>query len=234
MRVFETKRTRLVNAIKKLEGLVGYWKMDEISGNAVSSAPSSLGGLPGTTNGAMAQGNTGQRGRSFLFDSINDQVDFGNIVTSASKLTIIFFWYPTENSGTDQETIIGYGNSRWYFIYGDSTTKMRFSIKSTTEKNTGNTTFTPSLNTWYMIVGAYDPAGGTNNLVIRIYRNGLQEEKAATKTGTIDASATSLRMGQDTLRSSFIGGRAQHVAVLDNVFLTEKQTSRIAHIAGFA
>lgn len=232
--LYPIRSKRLYNYITRLPNLKAYYPMWEQDGNVCHNyAPETRGTLNGTITGATV-GQSGQIGKAYSFDSDDDQLNFGNILTDSSKISVIFFWYPTENSSENQETIVGYGNNRWFFIYGSTTTKMRFAIKSTSEKSTGNTTFTPSLNTWYMIVGAYDPNGGTNNLVIRIYRDGLQEEKAATHTGTIDATAASLRMGQDSLRNFFIGGRAQHLAIFHDVFLTETQSRKIAQIAGLA
>lgn len=157
-----------------------------------------------------------------------DKIGFGNILLSQTVVTAGFWLYPTATSSGNQETIFGYGNTRWFFIYGANTTKLRFSIKSGgVEKSTGNTTNNLTLNAWNYVIATYDPNAGTNNITIRIYDNSstLIESKSATVTGGIDSTSQPIEFGHDPARGFYIRGIVQLIQVWDRILTVTEQNN---------
>jgi hypothetical protein len=217
--------------IKSLSGLLAYWPLNELSGNALNQAPASFGTLPGTVTGAT-QGVEGQVGRAYDFDG-NDKVAFGNNLLSNTVVSVFFIFRPQANSTSNQETIFGYGNTRWFFIYGNTTTNFRFAVRAPTEKATLNTSFTPTINSWYAVLGTYDPDSGSNNLTLRVYGEGqgLIETEEATITGAIATTVQPIEIAHDPNRNFFVDISAQHLAVFDRV-ITAEEGLNMATLAG--
>lgn len=85
----------LSDYIKSISGLDAYYKLDETSGNAINTAPATIGTLDGTITGAT-QGVAGLVGNAYSFDGVNDKVTFPEIeVTNTSKISIVALVNPS-------------------------------------------------------------------------------------------------------------------------------------------
>ncbi len=151
--------------------LVGYWKLDEGSGNIAYD--SSVFSNNGTLHGGPTW-TTGKIGNALSFDGVDDYVDCGNgkSLSGMSALTIETWVKPNEFPPSLNKRILEKGYT-YYLV--DTTAKKAQLLLYTTGGYDYVTADSPLLDTakWYHIVGVYD---GTN---IMIYIDGI---KVATKT----------------------------------------------------
>ena len=66
-----------------LEGLLGYWKLDETSGNAVDSHGSYIG-----TSSNITYTASGKIGRCYTFNGTSSNVNFGDVISPTTAITV--------------------------------------------------------------------------------------------------------------------------------------------------
>lgn len=164
-------------------GLVGYWKLDESSGNASDSSGNSA-TLTNTGSTAFATGKFGngadlESGSSNYFSATDTAP-----LSVTGDMTISGWIKPESVTASTQFDIVSKWNStnKSYLLsqYGD---EIRFYLNSSS--NYVETTSTNlSTSTWYHVVAAYS----ASNQSVKIYVNG--SDQAVTTTGTIPSSIT--------------------------------------------
>ena len=162
------------------------------------------------------------------FNGSPDKIAFGNILNSQTIFSVCIWFQIGATPSGNADIIFGYGNRRWFLIHEANGTNFRFTVRiSAVEQGTGNTTFNPSLNTWYFAVGTYDPDGGSDNLTLRVYNSSgvLQEARTATKTGAVETTASALEAGHDPNRGFFWQGTVQLLKVYSRVLTTTEQNN---------
>ena len=176
------------------DGLVGYWKLDEGSGNF---ADSSGNGNAGTEAGTLSRGQTGKVNKAVGFGTNNyitiadsSSLDItGNLTMSAWVKPVDY----TNYRGIFQE----YANTDYvYQSYGMFTDQS--GIKIIVEGTQLNPSAIPALNEWHHVVGTYD---GSN---VRLYIDGSLSSSTS-KTGSVTSHATDSYIGRFTGRLDFNG-----------------------------
>ena len=165
-----------------------------------------------TTGGTLING-TSYSGGTMVFDGVDDYVIF-NSNKSTTNLTISA-WFKSSiiDSNWRKILIFPYGLNSWQAPYSSyqivtysNQLGVSFSVNSDyTRGYLADTSFTPSINTWYNVVGTFD-AG-----IIKIYVNGvLKGTKDVTDYGTsiLYTSRTQALLGTDAeyfILESFAG-----------------------------
>lgn len=129
--------------------------------------------------------------------------------TGPGSLTILTmgFWCKLRAAGSASYDVVwGFSNQRAFFILdGVSTRRMRFSVYTSGAERTSGLCTALDLDTWYFIIGGYDPAAGAGNLFIRVYESDgtlYSAPSPATVTGALDTSgSTPLVFGSDTVKN---------------------------------
>jgi hypothetical protein len=169
---------------------------------------------------------------AIVFDGVDDYVIF-NSNKSTTNLTISA-WFKSSIIDSNWRKIVHfpYGNTAWiapYFSYQIAThdNKLNVGFSVTGDYTVGSvydTSFTPSTNTWYNVVGTF------NSGIIKIYVNGvLKGTKDVTAYGTsiLYTSRTQALLGTDAeyfIFESFAGsiGNTQiHNRTLSDLEITQ-------------
>lgn len=162
-------------------GLVGWWKMDEVSGNAVDSS----GNATTLTNTAVTPYEASSKfGRGADFESGSSQYESvaDNTVLSITGSLSLAAWIKPETVSAGTYNILGKwdGANESYRLLQNGD-EIRIEIDSA-----GNYVETTSFNlaaaTWYHVVGVYDSV----KQEAHVYINGT--EATSTTTGTIPSS----------------------------------------------
>ncbi len=176
------------------DGLVGYWKMDESSGNAVDSSGNSFTGTP--TGTSVAAGKFGNA-RSFPGTS-NNYISIANntaLSPTTSGFSVSTWVYPTSTSGSNhiisKDTSVA--STRSYYLVQNSNTFIWCMWFSSSQLCATSSTFTA--NSWYHVTGTYD--GST----LTIYVNGIASGTQAV-TGTPQTNTNTLMIGTTALINS--------------------------------
>lgn len=135
-------------------GLSGHWKLNEVSGTTVSD--SSGNGRNGTASGTLWT--TGKIGGGLKFDSVNDFVDFSDILDASSGDMTVASWVKFDQLDQDQN-IIGKRHSAdpwysWIFAIGD-TNMPYFCVNNTSAQWYCSGYYNGDISTgnWYHLVG---------------------------------------------------------------------------------
>ncbi len=133
-------------------GIVSYWKLDDLAGPAIDSAN----GNDGTVVGAT-QGVAGKIGMAYLFNGTGDHVNFGDLsLNGLGAITISVWVYPhtfgqlggrvfDDRITTGVIAFIGSGN-KWSFFVNTATGTFR-------QETTTNATVT--YNEWHHLASIY-------------------------------------------------------------------------------
>ena len=207
------------------DGLVGWWKLDEASGNAIDSSGQ---GNTGTPTGTTIVNNCA-RGRCRQFNGSSDYVNIGNV--SALKVTgalTITAWVKYSNLTGAAEVIASkydaLSNQRGYLLSVDTSGKLTFNIQASLSlfDATSVVTSTSAWNNgnWHNVVGVYLPSAQ-----LRIYVDGvLASGDAATIPASI-ANPTALffigAINQSTA-SQFFSGNIDDVRVYNRVLSAQE------------
>lgn len=223
----------LLQKIKSMSGLVGYWPLNEVTSG--SARDYSGNGNHGTTTTALVA-QSGQSGRAYTFGGAStDQVVTG-YSTHNQQVSYVALVYKTGNGG---------GNLGRVFdkrVSGAQSEVMFWSTASTLEYNRQfsggnaiwNVTDVAGLNAWQMIGLTYNSSSATNDPIF--YINGVARSLAGdtNSTGTVSDNADAYVIGNrasDSLRN--FAGKMQHFAIFNRI-LTATEMLNLAQIAGVA
>jgi hypothetical protein len=197
-----------VSSSTLINGLLGGWKLDETSGNAVDV----LGVYTGTST-AITYTASGKIGRCYTFNGTSSNVSFGNVLKPTNKFTISA-WIKTTNT-TGETTILdckAYG-SNWegyqFFmngtqvaltLYSNTATQLDYETKPTGAGTLGD-------GTWHHIVATWD---GTN---VYLYADNFKSAASPYSTTLVYNASNSLVMGNSPADAVWTTGD------IDNVYI---------------
>lgn len=186
-------------------GLVGYWKTDETSGNLTDSSGN---GLTGTATGTTVV--AGKFGNARSFNGTTDviTVSDNSVIKPTSEMTVGMWCNvitlsqincaATKHSTTTNNGYAMFLNSdnKFYFQLGDGTTWAVYQAVSAAISATG----------WYHVVGTHN-ANSTN-----IYVNGAASGTTGTG-GTISQNTNNLLFGKNVVSSAFYIGTMDEIRI---------------------
>lgn len=168
------------------------------------SASDAYGSNTGTLmNGCSFTG--GKIGKAFLFDGVNDYVNFNNDFFKPVSNFSANFWINTNNATTTQTiftSVAANGYLGWrLFISGGVVTFRTFPINTTfNELSTSTSTYTAS--NWHMITIINDITNG-----MKIYVNGVQSASNTIKQAISWGSTTINKLGQNYDNGTVFNGK---------------------------
>jgi len=169
-------------------GLVGYWKMDEASGNLIdTSGNGNTGTAIGTTVAAGQFGN----GRSFNGDG--DYANAGNATSLDVDTLTASSWVKT--TGTGYKMWMARGGGQYWLSHQSS--KLHFCLTAGGVRKDLFATVNYYDNKWHHVVNTYDGA------YMKMYMDGVEINSFA-KTGTI-SGLTDLLIGRYSSSYQFTG-----------------------------
>lgn len=172
-------------------GLVGYWKMDELSWTNNCSTTSVLNSAGGN-NGASCPASTGPAGGAASkpgfgyagsFDGVDDIVQVSGFNVNGVPALTVAMWVNFSNT-TERVTI----NLPSSFDMRTGTNRVTFSVNTTAGFTVYRPTVTVAINQWRHIAGVYDGAN------MYVYLDGSLVNFQA-KTGTVMTASSPLTMG---------------------------------------
>ncbi len=172
-------------------GLVGYWKLDEVSGAGATLADSSGNNNTGTAK-LFGGGNTstdsahvaGKFGNGFSFDGGDDNIDipYSSNLTGAGSVSLSAWIKPTTIGGAD-------------YVFGNTSQSFRFLLSGTTNIQfptaCGSLTgFSTPMQTgvWQLLTGTFDSTTGQTV----IYLNGAKVSSGICTGAILDAANLSI------------------------------------------
>ena len=191
-------------------GLVGWWKLDEASGNAIDSSSS---GNTGTPNGTTIVSNC-KRGGCRSFNGTTDRVAMSRVLT-AVPYSISAWVKPTTCGNNSTGNGIFYQGTASNDLGTHVLVLNLVGVQNTIEfKNEGGTAFITSadaitLNVWNHVVCTIDAAGAAT-----IYVNGIN--KGSGNAGTTAPSNNSAYVGtwyNSGTASRYLNGQIDDVRV---------------------
>ncbi len=190
---------------------VGYWKLDEASGNIAkdSSGNGNDGNL--LPAGSGPQWVAGKSGNALQFDGVNDYVNLDDIDQIANEASMsLEAWFKTNSINTEQVVIGGRDENA---LAGRSlliqTTGTGSIFSQTTGDNsgvTGNTALVAGV--WYHAVAV------VNGQNLKVYLNGRLDGEN-TLTPITDISFDSTRIGSTTIGTQWLNGVIDEVRILN-------------------
>lgn len=177
-------------------GLVGWWKFDESSGNAVDSSSYSNTGTPtGTTIVSNCQ-----RGGCRSFNGSGDFVDLGTGSSLNPTEVSVSSWIKASSFSNAYNTVVQRGNGTDYyefFVKSNGKAAMYVAAVGLTSFYDGTGSATLAVNRWYHLVLTYSVANG-----LKGYVNGVLDG-SATANGALISVAANAYIGKD----GFTAGR---------------------------
>ncbi|MEI6222441.1 MAG: LamG-like jellyroll fold domain-containing protein [bacterium] len=183
-----------------MTGNVLLLHLNEASGTLVDSS--------NTSNNATKVGNptygvTGQFNTALSFNSSADYLTINNNSSlnppTAMTLEAWVKWNISPSTGAQWATIAGKGDNAGYLLQHNNTnTAFEFAVQAATNRTYILSTTTPTMGTWYHVVGTYD---GTS---IRLYVNGIQE-RTGSLSGAPRSTANPFQIARSNGGRSFIG-----------------------------
>lgn len=184
-----------------IQGLVGYWRLDEPASPSADDSGGASNGTWGNGGAAGAAVPAGPPGIGFAnaashgFDGVDDYVEIGapaalNLTTSLSVSAWVNF-----TTDTTEKKVVGKwsdtpNNYCWLLTLYDTGGPAAFFVQPATGgmigADTGSTALSPG--TWYHLAGTYDGA------TVRMYLNGTQTG-AVPLTGAINTGSAPIRIG---------------------------------------
>jgi hypothetical protein len=204
--------------------LVGWWKLDEASGETASD--SSGNGNVGTLQGDPAWRPLGGKvGGALKFDGIDDYVDCGSDASLdiTNEITIAA-WVKTNDSGNSQFNPYVTKGDRTYGLKHHSRNTMEFVIYDGYWRATHFPVDSSFNGVWHHLAGTY------NGSELKLYIDGALEVTTAHK-GSIASNAANL----DIARNSEEAGRFYDGAIDDvrifNYALSQKEIKALCNVA---
>lgn len=213
---FAVANTNVLN-----DGLVAYWKMDEVSGTRVDSGGS---GLDMTDNNTVGS-NTGIITNAAAFVAANSEflshVDDPLFSPGNTDFTFAFWIYPTF-TGTAKNMFgkIAASNREYYVRHtgGDNGVEFAVSGNGTSDSTVSIGSQFAVANVWYFIVARHDAAANTISLSVN---NGTVTSAAHT-TGVFDGTAD-FSIGRN-IASPYWEGRIDEFGFWNRVLTADEVT----------
>ncbi len=184
------------------DGLVGYWKFDEVSGTTAYDYSGN--GNDGTLAGGVTRAtSTCKIGYCLDFDGTNDYVEIDSVSSDLNSISGLTFaawikWYDTID--TNQAII-----RHHYDVLGVEINLVRFVVNAQwSNRPRDSTQLTEGV--WYFYVGTYD------GLVQRLYRNGVEVD-SKDYTGTTSSGGETDIGSRPTEDSDFFKGIIDDVRI---------------------
>lgn len=206
-----------------LDGLVGWWKFDELSGNATDSSGKANTGTPtGTTiQSSIVCARSGCR----LFNGTSDSITISP-AASINNLTpmTIAYWSNTDlaNNGLLIEKNTTAFPSGWR-VNSIGGGQIQFRVKHSTTSLNVRSTASSTANAWVHTVITWD--GTTTGANVIFYFNGASAGTTVTTDGVgtqVDDSADSLYIGGDTTTSLWVNGKMDDVRLYNRVLTAQE------------
>lgn len=164
------------------------------------------------------------------------KASWGNILLTTDPITAAFLFKLRANGSGSYDVVWGHSNASWFFILNGasgSERKLAFNFQSSGgEKTSGYLTNNLSLNTWYVVIGTHNSAGGSDNTSLAVYTASdgvLVERKTATNAFSISTTANSLAAGYDSVRSLPVNAQYKKFTVWNRVLTTDEQDAFAAN-----
>ena len=171
------------------QGLIGWWKMDEVSGTV--AADSSGNGNDGTVVGG-AQWVSGYIDGAIDFDGDDDYIDCGHdpVFNTAGEMTVAT-WLTVRSVPTAWASVVAKGEYSWRLSCENLQPMFHFGItiwSATNPSIAGGTAV--GFNEWHHVAGTYDGAN------INVYLDGSLDGTIAT-TSPIGVNAANVLIGEN-------------------------------------
>lgn len=202
------------------DGLVGYWKLDESSGNAADSSGVGT-SLTDTNTVAFVGGKFANAGD---FEATNSEYQFAadNATLSLTGSLTLSAWIKPESVSSGTYNIIAKwdGSNESYRLY-QSTNTIVLEVES---GNTVTSSTTLSASSWYHVVGTYDSTTQTG----RVYINGALDATSTSFPSSIGDDAGRFHIGAEdssTTAANFYDGVIDDVRVYSRTFTASEISS---------
>ncbi|HRP51834.1 MAG TPA: LamG domain-containing protein [Candidatus Dojkabacteria bacterium] len=173
------------------EGLVGYWKMNEVSWNGTSGevVDQTLNNYDGTRIGDATTISSGF-GKSGTFDGTGDYVSMGNVLNFGDSTDFTLSAWVNRTTFTGDDQIIAKRNSEstaevGYLLWVDGNDgsgdldDVRFMVSDGSDEFLIETTTTMTTSGWNLVTVVFDDDSATNST---IYINGVDSKSSTTGT----------------------------------------------------
>jgi hypothetical protein len=218
---------RLSHYIKHLSGLVAYYPLDEVSGNALNRAPGTLGSLNGA-NTDITAAQPGKAGRAYSFNGSSSKVTITHN-SAFDLLNISFIYLINTTDANNRDILVKTAGSKWIMlrhmadatgaylqIYDGANQARCYGGKSVRDGN------------WHLVAAVKDTTK------TKIYIDGTEYNAFEIVGAAVDGSnAGNLVIGQGVLSGGFINGTLQHIAVFNRA-LSATEVLKLTRIAGLA
>ena len=183
-----------------LDGLMGYWKLDETTGDVLDS----YGNNDSSSYSVTTRGTSGKIGTAYTFSALEDDyINFGSTCKPTLGISLIAWINPSTQINTWAGIITNYfnhgpGDQSGYNIFLDASTIV-FELMNRTSINQIRSSTIISPNNWYFIVGTWDGA------TIRIYINNVSDTSEARTTPIGYETTSSLKFGSHSFPYDYTG-----------------------------
>ena len=181
------------------DGLVGYWRLDEASGNAVDASGN---GNTGTWYGSGSHYASGKFGNGGSINGTNDFIQTGNSssLNIAGGNATFTAWFKA-NTLSGYDTIFEYGNGGGGYYFGLVNGSPNVIFYGSTN-HIHNSATVLSTGVWHQMVATWDAASKTT----KVYFDGVLDSTVTTSNAVPNTNTTSLRIGaRDTNSLEFDG-----------------------------
>lgn len=221
---YQSAQSQLMYTILTTSGLLGYWPLNEATGNVINIANDTIGTLDGTNTGATV-GQTGQVGRAYSFDGNNDFISIADndVLDGMANVSILFMLSVPDTSVFQK---LFFKNAAYDFGINDGG-RIFGELNSIGNPGTWDDTIIDD-GAWRMFCITYDGA------TMRMYINGSEVENLGSLSGSVGAGSGALELGRHAdNQNEYFDGLMQHVALFDTA-LSAAQALKLAQISGLA
>lgn len=214
------------------DNLIGWWKLDETSGDAVydSSSQSNSGELDASMS-FSGNGTTGKINRALTFDGSDDKVTIPNndsFDLGTSSITITA-WVQFDSGSFGRYTVIvGRGNFDMFELNKSGADRlrleMRFDDDSTLRARESSASLTEA-NRWYHVAGIFNPIDGSFDFYVDGAAQGVSYLDAQTD-GTLKDSNADVYIGARNGSNLYMEGLIDDVRIY-NKALTSSEVEAI-------
>lgn len=233
-----SRRKRLEYAIKRTQGLIGYYLFNEVEGTTVRNyAPGNRGSFNGTSSGGPTQAQPGKVGRCYSFDASNDTVGIPSFPANSHNIKSFFALANWVASGNNCTGFGVSGSARCTFGY-QATNLLRLDLDSNVANSSiriSSPSGSLSLNNWFMIGYSMAECDPTVARVVGdgdLYINGTKQTKSSAAPAAASGAQTQMNLGSAANNNGFMNGKLQHAAYFNRI-LTDNEFRNLAHKAGF-